>query len=233
MWHDRGMRASLAGTLLVLALAVAGCGGSSPSPQQILGNAVKAADSASSLHITGDVPSNGQRIGIDLWVAKDKGATGSLTLGGQKVQLIIVGKDGYMNGPAAFWTKFSGSYGALIARALAGKWLKFPVGTPQFQPIVAFASPKALFDRLQSGADSCLRNDGKQTYQGQTVIALNDGAKNGTLYVAATGTQYPVAVVKGGSGGGAINFGGWNQPVTPTAPTNVVTFSQLLNPKGP
>jgi len=234
------MRNVLVGTLLVVALAVAGCGGgSSPSggggdngeasksASQVLSDAVKAADGASSLHMTGSVNSNGKQIGIDLSVAKNKGAKGSLTLGGADVQLVVVGTNGYLKAGSAFWNQFAGSQGAMIVQLLAGRWLKFPVNNAQFQPLVAFSSPKALFDQLKSGVDSTLKNNGAKTYKGQSVVALDDGAQNGTLYVSATGTPYPVALVKSGSGGGTITFGDWSQPVSLTAPSDVLDFSNL------
>lgn len=235
------MRSFLAGIALALALVAAGCGGSGssstttasdngmaskPAPQ-VLAATVKAAESASSLHMQGNVSSGKQPVGIDLSIAKDQGATGSMTINGKKVDLIIVGGSGYMKGDAAFWQQFGGTAGAMIAQLLQGKWLKFPVNNSQFHPIIAFSSAKAIFGQLKSGAGSQLTNDGATTYKGQSAVALNGGAKNGTLYVAATGTPYPVALVKTGSDGGTITFSAWNEPVTLTAPTNVLDFSKL------
>ena len=182
------MRSFVAGIALIVVLVAAGCGGSSnsnsngsngeasKSATQALADAVKAADSASSLRLAGSLSSNGVPISIDLSVAKDKGANGSITLKGQKVDLLIVGSDGYMKADSAFWTQFAGSSGATIAQLLAGRWLKFPVNTAQFQGIVAFSNPKAIFDSLQSGAGSKLKNEGATTYKGQSVVALNDGS---------------------------------------------------------
>ena len=108
------MRKALAGTLLVVAFAVAGCGGgSSPSgsggngeasksAQQVLTDAVAAAKGASSFRMSGQVATGGQQIGLDLTVVKGKGAMGSMTLKGQKVDLVVIGSDGYMKADAAF-----------------------------------------------------------------------------------------------------------------------------------
>jgi hypothetical protein len=240
------MRSFLAGIVLALALVAAGCGGGSSNTTttngttnassngeaskpavQVLADAVKAADSASSLHMSGNVSSGKNPVGIDLSIAKGNGATGSMTINGKKVDLVIVGSNGYMKGDGSFWTQFGGAAGATIAQLLQGKWLKFPVNNAQFHPIIAFSSAKALFDKLKSGADKHLQNSGVTTYKGQSVVALDDGAKNGTLYVAATGTPYPVALVKTGSDGGTITFSAWNEPVSLTAPTNVLDFSKL------
>jgi hypothetical protein len=235
------MRSVFAAIVVVGVLAAAGCGGGSSSgattngggsgeaskpASQVLTDAVTAAESASSLHLGGNVPSSGQPIGLDLSIAKGNGSTGSMTLNGQNVDLMIVGNDGYMKAGKAFWQQFAGSSGPMISQLLAGRWLKFPVNTAQFKSLVGLSRPKSLFDELKSGADSALKNSGTTTYKGQSVIALDDG-KSGTLYVAATGTPYPVALVETGAGGGAITFSDWNKPVSLTAPTNVLDYSQL------
>jgi hypothetical protein len=132
-----------------------------------------------------------------------------------------------MKADKAFWTQFAGANGAMVATLLEGKWLKFPVDDARFKGLVGFSSPKALFDGLKSGADSALKNKGTTTYKGQSVVALDDGKANGTLYVSATGKPYPVALVKTGSDGGAITFGDWDQPVSVTAPANALDFSQF------
>jgi hypothetical protein len=49
----------------------------------------------------------------------------------------------------------------------------------------------------------------------------------GTLYVATTGTPYPLEILKKGGSGGSILFDRWNQPVTLTAPANAININQL------
>jgi hypothetical protein len=236
-----GMRSFVACIALIVVLVAAGCGGSSKSTStngagngeaskpaaKVLADAVKAADGASSLHMSGNVTSNGAPIGLDLSVLNGKGATGSITLKGHKVDLLIADNYGYMKADASFWSEFVRRNGATIGQLLAGKWLKFPVTDVDFQGIIAFSNPDAIFGSLQSGASSGLKNNGATTYQGQDVVALNDGSQNGTLYVSATGKPYPVALVKTGSSGGTIAFDNWNESVSLTAPSNVLDFSQL------
>lgn len=236
------MRAFLAGTLLVLAFAVAACGGggggssttnssangeASKSAQQVLTDAVTAADAASSLHLSGNVNASGKQIVIDLAVSEGKGATGTVALNGASVQLIVIGTTAYIKADGTALRALAGAQNAAAAAALAGHWLKIPIDNAKFAAIIGFSNPKALFDSLKSGADAQLKNDGAAMYQGQSVVALADGAKNGTLYVSATGTPYPVALVKTGSGGGTISFSEWNQPVSLSAPSGALDFSQL------
>ena len=65
------------------------------------------------------------------------------------------------------------------------------------------------------------------TVNGQKVVALTDTAKHGTLYVAASGKPYPVAIVKSGANGGRISFGQFNKPVSLTPPPNAIDISKL------
>ena len=233
------MRNVLAGTLVVVTLALAACGGGGSTPagssngeasksaQQVLADAVKAADAASSQHMSGQVSTHGQQIGIDLSIVKGKGATGSFTFKGQKIDLVIIGTDAYMKAGAAFYTQFGGPSGSSIGQLLDGKWLKFSTTNAQFGPLTGIASSSTIFDQLNSNHGD-LTNKGATTYNGQSVVDIFDGAKNRTLYVAATGTPYPVAVVKSGAGaGGTITFDNWNQSVTLTAPSGAIDFSQL------
>lgn len=233
------MRQVLAGMLLVVALALAGCGGGSSSPstsgngeaakpaQQVLTDTVNAADAATSLHLSGNISGGGEQIGVDLRVAKNKGATGTVTLNGSKVQLIIIGSDAYIKADAKALQALAGTQGAAVAPALANQWLKAPTNDAKFQGILAFSNPQSLFDQLKSGAGANLKNNGVMTYKGQSAVALDDGAANGTLYVAATGTPFPVALVKTGTAGGALTFSDWNKAVTLTAPSGAIDISKL------
>jgi len=233
------MRVFLAGTLLALALAVAGCGGggspsssggngeAAKSAQQVLTDTVKAADAASSFHISGQI-SAAQQVGLDLTIVKGKGATGSFTLKGNKVDLVIIGTDAYMKADAAFFTQFAGSSGGTIAQLAAGKWLKFSTTDPQFGQLTGIASSKSIFDAITSSHGK-LKNKGATTYQGQSVVDIYGGSKNGDFYVAATGTAYPVALAKSGSGAhGSVTFDNWNKSVTLTAPSGAIDISQLM-----
>lgn len=229
------MRKAIAATLLVVALLLAGCGGSGAKPnglaskpgQQVLADTVKAAKSASSFHMSGKIKTSGQEIDFDLTIAKGKGATGSMTLGGQKVDLMVVGANAYLKASSAFWKQFGGSQGAIIASLVADKWFKFPTGNPQFASFTTLANPQGLFDSLASNSGQ-VTNKGVTTYDGQSVVDLYGGSNDGDLYVAATGTAYPVAIVKKGtSDGGSITFADWNQSVTLTAPSGSIDISKL------
>lgn len=241
------MRAVLCSTLLVVVLlAAAGCGGggggggggstaggggkpsgeAGKSANAVLADAIKAADAASSVRMSGQIAASGRQVGVDLSIVKGKGATGTLTLSGSKIDIVLIGKKGYMRAPTAFWTKFAGASGAAIGQLLAGKWLAFPADNAQFGSFTGIANDHALFDQLRH--HGTLANDGTTTYKGQSVIKLADTTKSGTLYVAASGTPYPVALVLGKkSDSGTVTFDRWGQSVSLTAPSGAIDFSHL------
>lgn len=236
------MRAFLASTLLVGVLFTAGCGGGGGGSQstgtsssgvaakpatQVMADAVKAADAASSVHMSGQITTSGQQIGVDLSIVPGKGATGSITLHGDKVDLVLVGKKGYMRAPAAFWKQFAGASGAALGQLLAGKWLEFPATSAEFGSLTEVANSTALFNGL-TASHGKLVNKGATTYKGQSVIAIYNSTKLGTLYVAATGAPYPLALVETKQGSsGTVTFDDWNKSVSLTAPKGALDFSHL------
>jgi hypothetical protein len=236
------MRAS-ALALLVAVLVLAGCGGggggtttppatttvpsngeASKPPDQVIADAQKAADSASSLHVSGQGLDSGKPIDIDLSLVRGKGATGSIKISGLEVDIVVIGKRVYIKGSQAFYKHFAGT---AAAELLKGKWLTGPVNSGQLKPLAALATPASLFKNL-STKNGKLVNKGATTYNGQQVVELRDPKKNGSLYVAATGNPYPLAVVERKKGsGGTIAFTNWNAHVTLKAPPGAIDISQF------
>jgi hypothetical protein len=234
------MRLLSLGTLLVALVFAAGCGGgggggggssrasgeAAKSGTEVVQDAVQAADGASAVHISGEVDNGNQKIGVDLTLVRGKGATGTLTLGGSKVDLVAIGKTAYLRASPAFWKKYTQS--SLAASLFAGKWIKFPADSAQFGSITSLTDDKQFFDQLTAAPGKTV-NKGETTYNGESVVAVFDSKENGTLYVAASGTPYPVALVKTDphSTGGKLSFDGWNQSVELTAPKGALDISKF------
>jgi hypothetical protein len=235
-------------TCVVLAavLFAAGCGGggggggggSSSAAQasgeaakpanQVVADASKAASDASSFHMSGQIHSSGKLIGVDLSLVRGKGMTGTVTVGGAKVELVLVGNDGYMRASSTFWKRYAGQAGGPgLTQLLADKWIKFPGKGAQLGSLTGPLSAKSLFKSLIASHGK-LENKGETTYNGQNVVAIHDITKNATLYVAAKGAPYPVGLIKaGGRDAGTVAFDHWNEPPTLTAPKGALDFSHL------
>jgi hypothetical protein len=214
----------------VVTLAVAACGGSTgtngvekKSVDEIVTAARNAVGSARSVHVVGTVINSGSRMTLDLNLVSGKGGEGSMAQNGLSFQVVTVGNEVYINGTVAFWRKFAGS---AAARLLFGKWIKAPASGQLATTLATLTDLQKLFKKLLSSHGQLARGS-ITTVRGQRVIAVKDISNGGALYVAVTGTPYPIEVVKDGSGGGQVAFDRFNQPVRLTPPSNAIDISQL------
>lgn len=227
------MRAPALALVLTVAL-LAGCGGhgkaakpngeASKPPERVLADAKAAATKASSAHVSGNVESDAGPITLDLSTTRGKGAKGSMSTNGLKFDLIRIGDVAYIRGSDEFYKHFAG---AAIAQLIRGKWLKASITNPRFHSLLPLTSVGLLLGKVSSSHGK-LVNDGETTYKGADVVAIRDTSDNSKLYVAATGTPYPVAIVGGKKGvSGTITFGDWNKHVSLSAPSGALDISKL------
>ncbi len=226
--------------LLFTTLLLAACGGSgkpattaapngeaSKSATQVLKDATTAATDAQFVRISGTVTSGGRSISLDLTIANGKGAKGTMSVNGASFSLVTVGGKAYIRGSDAFYKQFAGSAGAAAAQLLHGKWLEGSATTGQLASLAEFTNLSQLFKQVAS-VHGTLTNGGETTYQGQSAVAIHSTTQNGTLYVAASGKPYPLALVATGKNKGSITFSDWNTSVSISAPSGAVDVSQLL-----
>jgi hypothetical protein len=216
---------------LTLALALAGCAGSSArdngvasrTPAQIVALATSAAVGAASVHVAGSIVGEGKPISLNMELDAQKGGQGRVTLGDLSIELVNVDRAVYIKTGAAFYSRFAGH---AAARALRGRWLR---GSNTVGPLASFTSLTNL-RKLLSGTlagHGALSRAASTTVEGRQAVAVSDAAGNGTLYVASTGTPYPLEIVKRGANGGKLVFNKWNQPVSLAVPPNPIDISQL------
>jgi hypothetical protein len=220
-------------TLALVAVLLGGCGGSggsssgngiaSKTPTQILAAATAAADSASSVHVTGSIVSGGSPITLDLELVAGKGGRGQISENGLSFNLIQVDGTAYISGSPAFYSHFGGP---AAAQLLEGKWLKAPASSGSFSTLGSLTDLNQLLNTALSD-HGALAKGPTSTIDGQQVLSVTDAAHGGTLYVATTGKPYPIEISKAGKTGGKISFGAWNAPVTLQAPKSSIDLSQL------
>jgi hypothetical protein len=217
--------------LVAAAALLAGCGSSGAKSNgeaqktaaQVTTDTVAAATAASAVHVAGSIMSSGTALTLDLTIVKGTGGSGTMSEQGLKFQLVRLGGKAYIKGSDAFYKKFAG---ASVAQLLHDKWLEGSATTGNLAALTSLTDIAKLFNGAL-GAHDTLKNEGETTYKGQKVVAIKNVSKGGTLYVAATGTPYPVAIVGTGSNGGAITFGDWNKTVGITAPKGAINISKL------
>jgi hypothetical protein len=221
-------------TLILTALLLAGCGSGHEKAQsngeaskpanQVLGNATAAATAADTVHVSGSIVSGGTPIKLDLTMARDKGAKGSMSTNGLSFNLVRVGDTLYIKGSDEFYKHFAG---ATVAQLLHGKWLKASATQGQLKSLAPLTNIGALFAGISANHGK-LENKGATAFQGQRVVEIRDTSDNSKLYVASTGKPYPVAIVGGKQNqSGTITFGDWNAHVSLSPPSNALDISKL------
>lgn len=208
-----------------------GCGGGSgaksngeatKSAAQVVADAQKAAVSASAVHVSGSIDDAGKPLTLDLQIVKDKGGKGTMAENGLSFDVVRVGDTAYIQGSDAFWQKFGG---AAAAQLLRGRWLKGSATSGNLAALTQLTDISKLF-KASLGGHGTLKNGGETTYKGQKAIAITDTTQGGTMYVSATGTPYPIALV-GGKNKGAVTFDSWNKSVSISAPKDAIDIGKL------
>jgi hypothetical protein len=216
--------------VVLLAAVAAGCGGggassngeSAKSATAVFNDAKRAAVAAKSVHVAGALNDAGRSLDLDLVLAHGKGK-GTMAESGLSFEIVRIGNAAYIKGTDAFLRQFAG---AAAAQLLHGKWLKGPVSSGPLSSLAPLTDIVKLFDGA-FGTHGKLANKGETTFDGQKVVAIKDASDGSTLYVAATGTPYPVAATEGGKTKGSVAFDHWNDSVSIDAPKGAVDIGKL------
>jgi hypothetical protein len=219
-------------TLVVAGLAAAlltACGGGSSGNgeaakkgPQVAADAANALEQAGAAHLKGNVTEQGQSGDVDLQL-QGTDVSGTITLGGQKVQLISTGGKIYAKAPAAFWSSFGAPES--IAGQLDGQWVIVPgEAASSFDTFTL----KGLADSLRKPSDGSIKDAVTTTSLDKQLVVVVSQTDGSTLDVAATGTPYPLkATDKGGDSPGTLTFSGFGKKTTITAPANALDLSTL------
>ncbi|WP_445526455.1 hypothetical protein [Streptomyces cyslabdanicus] len=221
--QGRTRRAALTSALCALVVAGAGLTGCSEEDPDagtngvgklpadtIQAKAKAAAASADTVHLSGNVVSNGRTYRLDMRL-KDEGGSGSVTSQGVAFGLLRVGEQLYLKANAEFWGQVDGSGKATgAADKLDGKYVKVPQGDPAYQRFSGFTHKDVLLDGLLT-LHGTLATDGHHEQAGVRTIRINGGeGTGGTLDVSLEGTPYPLRLVRAGDAG-TLTFSDWGK----------------------
>ena len=228
--------------VLAVAFGTAACGGSSSASStqtattngedtktadQIIGDARAAADSASSVHLTGQVPQSKTPIMVDLHLSATHAATGTLEFNGATADVVRVGSTVYVKGPLSFYAVVGAPAAAIVQ--LAGKWVQAPIGSSalsSFRSFFALTDFHQLMATVLTPTALPIAKAGTGTVNGTQVVYLTDAKKDG-LAISLVGTPYPVAVIPPPGQQGQLTFSGWNASIAVTAPAGAINLSTL------
>lgn len=211
-------------------LLIGGCGSSGASsngvaakaPAQIVAAAQAVAARAAAVHVAGSILGEGKPISLNMELLPAKGATGELALAGLQLQLTELDGLIFVRGNARFMREL---VGARAARALHGRWLESLTRGP-----LSWLTQLTHIRTLIAAAlarHGALSRGPLATIDGRRAIAVRDVSSHSTLYVAATGTPYPLEITSGGRRRGRIVFDRWNMQVTLAPPLDTVALNSL------
>jgi hypothetical protein len=212
-------------------LLAAGCGSSGSSGSNGISNdsasaivsaAFSALKSASSVTISGSQTKSGKTTDLNGVFFSSDDINTTLTENGISFQLIKVGGTDYLKAPSAYWQS-QGLPSADLAK-VNNVWVSVADSVAGVGSELSLSALAASLDKNLG----TLTKGGTSTVDGQSVIAVNS-SNQGTLYVATTGTAYPVEATgkPGSANGGTLTFSNWNQGQAPTAPAGAETLAQL------
>ena len=237
--YDRVVRAWLAVGSLALTVLLAGCGGSSHStagtgyapqpngerskfPDQIITDAIAAADSAKSVHISGSVINSGKPLKLDLDLVTGKGGAGTVTLNGLTFQIVRIGSKAYFKADATFWRHFGG---AALGAALSGRWIEASATSGDLASLTPITDVEQLFQSVLGSHGPLEKAANTVAIGGQPTIGIIDSGQGATVFIAADGEPYPLKLLQ--SGGGSVVFERWNAEPALTAPAGALDFDKL------
>ena len=183
---------------------------------QILAKAQAAAKAAKSVHVKGAMTDGGERLAMDVRLTA-AGGSGSITTGGDRVSIMVIGKTAYLRMTDAFWRKQANSKaeGNAIVSLIGGRWIKTALTNKDLGDLAAFASKSGFFDGLFAEAGT-LRKTAPKTVGGVACVGLR--SSDGTLWVDAL-TARPIRLeMPGKSRTDTLDFTEYNKISAPTAP---------------
>jgi hypothetical protein len=184
-------------------------------PAQIRGRAMKAADSAGSVHLSGTVITKDGGVELDMKLSED-GGRGEVTSGGTTFGLLRTGESLYLQAGADFWNQAAGGDGEGVegttAEKLDGKYVKVPEKDPAYKRFSGFTDMDTLLDGLLDLGGKLAKDEYHEVGDVRTIrLKVDDGA-GGRMDVSLQGTPYPVRVERPG-GGGTLQFTDWNKKI--------------------
>jgi hypothetical protein len=232
----RARGVALAGICAGLAVLAGACGtGTGPSPArspgngvaskpaaQILATAKAALGSAKSVRLEGTLTRSGSTYTVDIVLGPGRGK-GTMTgpIAGLKrasFDFIAFGSKVYIRS-STLWRHYGGVAGELLDHRWVATSDKKMWGGARI-------STKSFFNTLGPMTGPASKG-AATTINGQPSIPVTFG--NSTVYVATTGTPYPLRLVPSSSkvGSGEINFLDYNAPLNITAPPHAIDLSKL------
>lgn len=204
----------------------AGNGIEAKSADEILSAATAAFAKATSVHLKGTVVESGDTIGLDLTLgtAGGRGTMRAPIAKGKSVSISILNtKRGVYFKSLQMWRSVGG---AQMADLIGDRWVLVPKNNSEFKDFEQMTDLKKFAKDVLDTNETVVK--GKTTViDGVPAIGLR--GSDGTLYVATTGTPYPIKIVpkKPARPGEGLAFLDYDAPLDLTPPADPIDLNKL------
>jgi hypothetical protein len=189
----------------------------SGSADEVLAAARAALLRASSVHAKGDLVSDGTPYTIDMRMVRGVGATGTMAVQGKGLRLVRIGDTAYVQPDAAFLRSATNS--ASSVRLLSGTYFKVTARkSALFAPFVALTDAEQAFGPTLAPPGAVTKGKVTTLNKQRVLDLLVDGGRSGHVFVALSGTPYPVRIVYGDSARQHVDLDGFGARVKLAAP---------------
>ena len=189
----------------------------SASADEILAAARAALLRASSVHAKGDLVSDGTPYAIDMSMLRGVGAAGTIGVQGKGLTLVRIGDTAYVQPDAAFLRSATNS--ASSVRLLSGTYFKVTARkSALFAPFVALTDAEQAFGSTLAPTGAVTKGTVTRLNNQRVMDLLVDGGKSGHVFVALSGTPYPVRIVYGSTAAQRVDLDRFGARVKLAAP---------------
>ncbi|RBY96958.1 hypothetical protein DQ237_04965 [Blastococcus sp. TF02-8] len=224
------------------ALLLAGCGGSDESDKgaasssssesgselsqkkasEVVDASFTALENAGAVHVSGSVEEGGVVQELDMQF-QGEDASGSITMGGVAVQLVLVGGQAYVQAPAEFWT--SSGVPEEFSAQLDGQWVLMP---PEAAQEFGSLTLSGLVDTLRSsGGDSVRGKVTSDEVDGEKVVVVTQADGSSLTALDDEENPYPVRIEDKGDEPATVEFSGFGETTQIVAPPNPLDLNTL------
>ncbi|MFC7613798.1 hypothetical protein ACFQV2_09685 [Actinokineospora soli] len=194
-----------AGAVLALGAALAACTSTTQGAPRAAPVAPTSAEQAATqalldlaesgaVHYKGTMSASGSDLEFDLTAVRTGEVRGTLTVDGERADVLVLNDTIYLKGGAEFWDGIGGVGGTGRAEAVAGRWVQTPSGLLGLE-FGGIFGPEALSSQLARGAERAGTGPlaDAETAKVGSVDAVKLTTEGGTVYLAA---EAPHGVLK-------------------------------------
>ncbi len=216
---------------IAVAAAMTGCGGddgdasgfADEPTEDIVAAAQKAMGDLESVHLAGEVTTEGNTITMDMSLSTTGDCEGELSIDGGALEVLQVGGTGWFKADDAFWEGQAADQADRIIAAAGDKWV-VDSGT-QF---TSFCDLDGFLEEIvSSDDDEEYEKDGTEDVDGAEAVKITGG--DSTAFIAADDPHYILKLAGSGDGEGEITFSEFDEDIEVEAPADdeVVSLDQL------